>query len=58
MDKIQGSNSQHFCNADWEPVLREYKLTDCLGKGAFGTVVGGVCLSTGQKVAIKLIANI
>jgi serine/threonine protein kinase len=58
MEKTQATDNNLLNGVDWMPILRKYKLTKCLGKGAFGTVVGGVCLTTGQKVAIKLISDI
>ena len=35
-----------------------YKVTSPLGKGVFGTVVGGTCRTSGLNVAIKLIDKI
>jgi serine/threonine protein kinase len=40
---------------DWELVQKEYKLVSSLGKGSFGTVLEAQHLSTGKRVAIKLI---
>lgn len=33
--------------------LKDYRLGECLGKGAFGSVYKSLCMDTGETVAIK-----
>lgn len=43
--------------AAWRPVQHKYKILQLLGHGSFGMVMLAKCLSTKQKVAIKLITD-
>ncbi|RKP37096.1 kinase-like domain-containing protein, partial [Dimargaris cristalligena] len=38
------------------PVIQQYQLGDCIGKGAFGTVFRGLNLTNGKVVAVKQIS--
>ena len=38
------------------PQIPGYKVTECLGKGSFGTVWRGVQLGTGREVAVKCLS--
>ena len=42
----------------WKLISNEYKLLDFIGEGSFGQVVRAKNRKTGEKVGIKLIANI
>ena len=42
----------------WEEAKKNYKLHKIIGEGTFGVVVKAQNITTGEKVAIKLISNI
>ena len=63
-DSIKHEDEKCLSNASdielpqiWNEVTKFYKLKKLIGKGVYGTVVSGKCLSTGQNVAIKHVSN-
>lgn len=42
---------------DWDLLLKDYKILELLGNGAFGTVVKALDRKSDKLVAIKLIKN-
>lgn len=38
-------------------MMKSYRVVANLGQGAYGTVLEGICIKTGQGVAIKKIIN-
>ena len=53
-DSTNGSSTSELPRA-WHQIAKSYTLEGVLGQGSYGTVLKGLCKSTGQHVAIKYI---
>ena len=53
----QANGGLHL-DEDWKCLFEEYKITELIGSGSFGSVYQATHLQSGRTVAIKRIADV